>query len=343
MCSVELEGVDHPSVVATNLRRKDSSKAALAVDMNRKAALQQLKRSRPSSQFLEIGYHCVMHDFPWKMEELFQDLDAPDGDAQPDGSNLFSPMSRRSRLVSDGSEDVFEPDPISEMMMIEMEEDRNEEHRRIQANYKWNLRRQKIENEFLRLRHLSINRHRAAERGTRLRHSVSFGDDLEIQLEKSGMRGLEKDSDEEVEGGSVGNGRSGGGGNLEEDPLGPMKRERSLTAWSMGNLPTKPYGRTMSMPSKDFDHILSRTNALGAGAQVPSLATHQEFTEEEEEEEGEGDGGIRREREGVEEEEGDEEGEAGMLGLPPKDVPNLSMDQLDQEWAEPDLDDIDYQ
>ena len=306
--SVDLlrESVDHPNISAVMTRgmRKADSKEGLALDLqqSRKEALKKLQNSQPSSQFLETGYHHVMHDFPWKMEELLVDTDMPDGDQQVEGANLFSPMSRRSRIVSDGSEDVFEPNPLPDMMMIEMEDDRNEENRRIQANYKWNLRRQKIENEFLRLRHLSINRSRAAGGGARLRHSVSFGDDLEIQLGKAGMslRPLDSDEDEET---------------------APMRRERSLTT---GSNPTLSYARSVSMPNKDVEDRL-RTHTLPA-AKAPSLETHREFEEEEDEEE---------------EEDDEEEGGGAMLGLPPKDVPNLSMDQLDQSWAETDNDEVD--
>lgn len=290
------------------------------------------REDRPctSSRFLDLeGYHRVLHG--WKREEQPrpQNLDLTDGDIQAENTNLFSPMSRHSRhsrIVSDGSEDVFEPNPPTDVY-IEMEEDRNEEQRRIQANYKWNLRRQKIEHEFLRLRHLSINKSRAVGGVARLRHSVSFGDDLEIQLEQSGMRELETDLDDDESKAS------------NQPTL--MKRDRSRTMWLMGPNSNKPYGRCMSMPNKDFDDKLHSMTL--PGARVPSLETHEEFKEEEEgeedeegEDEEEGD-----EEEGEEEEGGEEEGEegVGMLGLPPKDIPNLSMEQLD--WAETDNDDLD--
>lgn len=313
MSSIELLQ-NNQSVMLTNVIHRRPAKLDIdAPDgptQHKREALKKLTRSRPSSQFLDSGYHYVMHDFPWKRDELMAEVmgDLTDGGGLEE-PNLFSPMShhRESRLASDGSEDVFEPDPLSlsEMQchMIDMEEDRNEEQRRLQANYKWNLRRQKIENEFLRLRHLSINRSRAAG-GKRLRHSVSFGDDLEIQLEQSRMRDLEN--------------------GLEGD-----KKTTSMDIPTMRINPAgKSYQRTMSMPSKDFDEHLTR--ATFPRHKVPSLETHREFVEEEEEEEEEGE---------LEEEE-EVDGEAGMLGLPPKDIPNISMEQLD--WnEETDIDEID--
>ena len=311
--------------VLTNMKRHSKANMALEeVDghiTKRKEILKQLKCTRPSDDFLDSGYHYVMHDFPWRKDELVQEVEEVDGGPfTEEGSNLFSPLSRHSRVASDGSEDVFEPED-----MIDMEEDRNEEQRRIQANYKWNLRRQKIENEFLRLRHLSINKSRAA----RLRHSVSFGDDLEIQLEQSAMRELEKDSEEEE-------------GKENSMNIHTMKGSKSMSQWARphgrGTNPNKPYGRTMSMPSKDFEKCLEASTF--PRRKTPNLETHAEFSEdfEEEEEEGEreeeeGEEGEEEEGEGEEGEEEEEE-EAGMLGLPPKDIPNVSMEQLDSDWTE---------
>ncbi len=294
------ETVDHPTAMLTNVvTRKDPCKANGKTSReNKKEFLRNLTETKPSSQFLENGYHYIMHDFPWKREELMHDLDLIDGPSGAPTSNLYSPMSvRGSRIISDGSEDVFEAEQAVSEVMIDMEEDRNEEQRRLQANLKWNLRRQKIENEFLRLRHLSINKSRASG-GMRLRHSVSFGDDLEIQLENSGLRNLEADGEERV-----------------KESLDPSLTKRSMTLGSK----SKPFIRSMSTPSKGVDDHLN-----GHSSTVPKLETHVEFTEEEEGEE-----------------EGEEEEVVGMLGLPPKDVPNVgfSMEQLD--WTETDNDEVD--
>jgi hypothetical protein len=313
----------NPAAVLTKVVRRDQRPNTLGIDApdgdvkNKKEMLKKLSHSRPSSKFIDCGYHYVMHDFPWKREELMEDLmEMTDGEGLDEVNNLISPMSRRSRIVSsrrsripsDGSEDVFEPEPLPELM-IDMEEDRNEEQRRIQANYKWNLRRQKIEHEFLRLRHLSINKSRAAGGLTRLRHSVSFGDDLEIQLEQSGMRELEKSLEGEDKGVS--------------ENVPSMNGNKPVGAWSVPKRPVnpnKPYGRTMSMPSKDFDDIHSHSTFPRTKGMT--LEMRDDFIEEEEEEEDE------------------DEGEAGMLGLPPKDIPNLSVEQLD--WTEEtDNDEID--
>lgn len=90
--------------------------------------------------------------------------------------NLFSPISsssRRSRLVSDGSENVFEAPEFISMS----DEEHDEDIRRKQAEQKWEARRLKIEVEIRRLREANIHR-KAAQR-----HSIaSFGDDLEDQV-----------------------------------------------------------------------------------------------------------------------------------------------------------------
>ena len=331
MSSIELlqRNVDHPAAMLTNVvMRRDpcraNSKAMLAEEeidglVSKREALRQLKKARPSSQFLENGFHYIIHDFPWnKKDELLQDMETIDGELQ-DETILFSPMSRRSRLPSDGSEDVFEP-PLTEMM-INMEEDQNEEARRIHANLKWNLRRQKIENEFWRLRHLSINRSRAAGGVARLRHSVSFGDDLEIQLEQSGMRELEKEAEENVSKAEGGGATASGHTHHHRTSTATMAaRKRSNVTMTLGRNPNKPYVRSMSMPSKDFPDELPAVPHPRTGAGVPpSLETHEE-EELVEEGEDEVDGEVCDEEE--------------MLGLPPKDIPNMSMEQLD--WTETD-------
>lgn len=323
MSSIEVlqQSVDHPAAMLTKVVMRKNSKATLLEEdvdglASKREMLRNLKQTRPSSQFLESGFHYIIHDFPWnKKEELMLDLEMVDGDLKDEPPTLFSPMSHRSRIISDGSEDVFEP-PLTEMM-INMEEDQNEEARRIHANLKWNLRRQKIENEFWRLRHLSINRSRAAGGVARLRHSVSFGDDLEIQLEQSGMRDLEKEAEENV-------GGSESGATSSDHARRHRLRTKAKTTMTLGRVnPNKPYGRSMSMPGKDFDETLQTLHSRGPAGVPPGLETHkEEFAEEEEEEEEEG-------GEGAEEE---EEGEV-MLGLPPKDIPNISMEQI---WTETD-------
>ena len=332
------EKVDNPRVMLTNLMKKNdmselnghedfyrehaSPDGHTSPEENRKNLLRRLSRTQPSIQFLDTGYHFLLHDFPWKREELLRELESTDGSdvafgtlgiqghSNAQASCLLSPMSRRSRLASDGSEDVFEPDNIISDVTINMEEEQNEEQRRIQANLKWNLRRQKIEQEINRLRHYSINRSRAAAAGgaARLRHSVSFGDDLETQLESSRMRALqEEDEDEE---------------NSEEED---MRRTNTVTSRSrliqqqsyrksqtLG-ANSKPFTRAVSMPDKDMDGAHNKQC-------FPVLKLHElpSYTEEEEEEE-------------------DERMEiVGRLGLPPKDVPlNSSLEQI-QEWEEKD-------
>lgn len=272
------------------------------IEDDKKESLKKLHQQRPSATFVESGFHYVMRDFPWKMEALLSDLDETDGEVPQGSSSVpYSPLSRRSRIVSDGSEDVFEPNPMPSIteVMIDMEEDINEEQRRIQANLKWQLRRQGMEREFMRLRHLSINRSRAAGGGARLRHSVSFGDDLEMKLEGSGRHDEEnkRETNETEQSFSLG--------------------QRSMT---LGSKPRKkPFIRSMSMPGKDMDERIHLTRP-------PKLDTHKESIE------------VLEER--LEEEE-DEEEEEVMLGLPPKDIPNVSMEHLSCWSDETNKDEVD--
>lgn len=114
----------------------------------------------------------IYHSFPWERNTF----DEPDGLTE-ENPNLFSPISsssRRSRIVSDGSENVFEP---PEFISMSDEEHIDQDARRKQAEQKWEARRLKIETEIRRLREANFSR-RAAQR-----HSIaSFGDDLEDQL-----------------------------------------------------------------------------------------------------------------------------------------------------------------
>ncbi len=113
----------------------------------------------------------VYHSFPWERNTF----DEPDGLMETDPT-LFSPISsnsRRSRIASDGSENVFEPPEFISML----DEEHDQDARRKQAEQKWEARRLKIETEIRRLREANFT-HRAAQR-----HSIaSFGDDLEDQL-----------------------------------------------------------------------------------------------------------------------------------------------------------------
>ena len=112
----------------------------------------------------------VFHNFPW--ERTTDEVDGLEGEP----NLLFSPHSagsRRSRIVSEGSEDVFEP---PEFISMTSAEEVDQEERRKQAEAKWEMRRLKIENEIRRLRDANLQR-RAQ------RHSIaSFGDDLEDQI-----------------------------------------------------------------------------------------------------------------------------------------------------------------
>jgi len=283
----------------------------------RRNLLKRLSRTQPSLNFLDAGYHFVLHDFPWKREELLREVEATDGGDAVFGnstgpqtlsiappSSLFSPISKHSRLASDGSEDVFESENIISDIAINMDEDQNEEQRRIQANLKWNLRRQKIEQEINRLRHFSINKSRAAAGGgARLRHSVSFGDDLEIQLETSRMRALEEEDEDEED--------------SEEDSLQMTRSNRNRISnhsykksLALGARAAKPFQRALSMPGEDMEGSSKECFPVMKSSELPP------YSEEEEPEEEEG-------REGMD--------IVGRLALPPKDVPKTASLDI-HEW-----------
>ena len=172
-----------------------------------------LYRTRPSSQFLDVGYHRVLNDFPWKKKDSLRDQDHDVKDRKPStrqpslsigttgGGMYLSQISQRSRIPSDESEDVFEPEDMNTVTM--MEEEANDEQRRIQANLKWNQRRLKIEEEINRIRRYSVNRSptRPSRHSTHwnphYRHSMSFGDNLKMKLDR--MRDLEEVDEENDE------------------------------------------------------------------------------------------------------------------------------------------------
>ena len=296
-----LDRVDHPT--ATCNERNGVGKQP-TIDGNE--VLTRLSHLYPSSQFLDAGYHYVLNDFPWKREEHMRDFETDECDQIIAGatisastsrvsSMLFPQTLRQSRVFSDGSEDVFEPESGVDVS-INMEEEMNEEQRRMQANLKWNLRRLKIDQEINRLRHYSINKSRAAGSSARFRHSVSFGDDLEIQLESSRMRVLEDVAEEEGEMDEVDAIMGAEQKSLELASLG----HRSLTLGAKSNI-SKTFIRSMSMPGKDMGELLK-----------PSLRSKLPYTHTYKEDEEAG------------------EEQVGRLGLPPKDIPfNLSTKQLE--------------
>lgn len=330
------ETVDNPGVMLSSFMKKKNGKSAAELSHNqfykgghsspdagfispedgKKNLLRKLSRAQPSLNFLDTGYHFVLHDFPWARDELLREVEDTDGGdgvfastgaqthSTAQQSCLFSPTSRHSRIASDGSEDVFESENIISDIALNMEEEQNEEQRRLQANLKWNLRRQKIEQEINRLRHYSINRSRAAAAGgpARLRHSVSFGDDLEIQLESSGLRALEEEDEDED------NSEEEGG--RKRNSLVSRNRNQNKKSFTLGAKGSgMNFHRASSMPGEDMEG--KRCFPVMKASELAAYAED----EDEEDEERDGDTQI-----------------VGRLGLPPKDVPmNSSLDQI-QEW-----------
>ena len=219
------------------------------VDGDRKRR-ERSSSDQSSSAFLDSGTHEVKHTFDSVTTRIAstskeEDTAAGGEDAIDSPSTAgvhttlvhFAPVAgggaARGRMLSDGSDEVFFPD---ELEVINMHEE-DEEVRRIQANKKWNERRRQIEAEFQRLRHFSINQRRAG----RMRHSMSFGDDLEDKLNNSEARSM--------------------------NPLEPKRRVMSSF------LPPTDYTRCASVPLRN--HIPDQFMIQ------PTLETYAEIEEEE--------------------------------------------------------------
>ena len=176
-----VEAVDSDTAILRSFRVKNGH--VVSVPTRRRSQQEQQAMLSGSEGFLDQGRHEVFHDFmrPTERESQYQ----PAEEDQPDSGGIGIRSSGSvhfhlppSRLSSEHSE-AHTPGAASEAVeVINMEDEEDEERRRFQAHKKWNERRRQIEAEFQRLRHFSIQQQRAG----RMRHSVSFGDDLEIQV-----------------------------------------------------------------------------------------------------------------------------------------------------------------
>ena len=179
----EVEATDSDPAILRSFRVKNGH--VLSVPTRRRSQQEQQAMLSGSEGFLlDQGRHEVFHDFIRPIETQRESRYQPADDDQPDTggidfrNSVHFNMPPSSRLSSEHSE-AHTPGANSEaIQVITMEEEEDEERRRFQAHKKWNERRRQIEAEFQRLRHFSIQQQRAG----RMRHSVSFGDDLEIQV-----------------------------------------------------------------------------------------------------------------------------------------------------------------
>lgn len=226
-----------------------------------KESIQKAAEENLSGNFIESEQHKVYHNFPWERVEV-EEPDMIDGRM----SALFSPqstISRRSRLGSDGSEDVFEP-----VEVIKMDEEADQDQRQKQAEQKWNLRRFQIESEIQRLKQMSINRDWA----TMKRHSVaSFGQELEEQVFNNSERknSLPRKRYMSTFGGE------GSTSELLSDGSAGLEIEGSKDP----NLDKPPFTRASSLPTTES--MFNRLGESGGGSRgnrtgIPTLETYEE-------------------------------------------------------------------
>lgn len=259
-----------------------------------KGSIQNTKEMNFSQNFLERERHVIHHNFPWERPEEL-DHNVVDGCGM---NTIFSPCSttsRRSRVGSDGSEDVFEP-----IEVIKMEQEADQDVRQKQAEQKWNLRRIQIETEIQRLRQISLNRDMAS----RKRHSVaSFGNELEDQvfnLEKKNslpkkryMSTANFEGDRSFELSNDGS----AGQEFEEQEL------KLQPAVGARRKVKPPFTRACSLPTNEALFRGLGESDMNGIAVVPTLETYEE----------------------------DDEESLEMMGLPPKDIPlfRTSMEHLE--------------
>ena len=229
-----------------------------------KESLQRAAEEQLSNNFLESECHKVFHNFPWERVEV-EEPDAVDGRL----SAMFSPrstISRRSRIGSDGSEDVFEP-----VEVIKMDEEADQDQRQKQAERKWNLRRFQIESEIQRLKNMSLNRDWSAMK----RHSVaSFGQELEEQAFSNSERKNSLPRKRYMS--TFGEGST----ELLNDGSAGFEIEGDKDPPTLGK---PPFARAASLPTTES--MFSRLGESGSRSRdnragVPTLETYEEEEEE---------------------------------------------------------------
>ncbi len=301
----EVEATDSDPAILRSFRVKNGH--VLSVPTRRRSHQEQQAMLSGSEGFLlDQGRHEVFHDFirPTERENRYHSAD----EDQPENGGIDFRSSVHfnlppSRLSSEHSE-AHTPGANSEgVQVITMEEEEDEERRRFQAHKKWNERRRQIEAEFQRLRHFSIQQQRAG----RMRHSVSFGDDLEIQVACG---------TEFVRTGSNGSKTR----NFSTTTGGP---DSGLPARSTG----APFALTRN--GAPVMHQLERSRSMpvhypdkeGLTQHQPTLETYAE--EDEEEDDDVFDDNI-------------------LMGLPPKDIPCREMSSSSDQLPNLNMDDIPY-
>ena len=285
----------------------------VSVPTRRRSQQEQQTMLSGSEGFLDQGCrHEVFHDFirPIERENRYQSkeeeqIDGVDvGTIRGSSSVHFNvPPSRLSSVHSD----VPTPGAASETVeVIIMEEEEDEERRRSQAHKKWNERRRQIEAEFQRLRHFSIQQQRAG----RMRHSVSFGDDLEIQVACG---------PEFVRTGSNGSKTRNFSTTTSSTESGTIQARAAARAPFMMN---RNGGPVMHQLERSHSMPMSCPDKEGLAQHQPKLETYAEEDEEEDD---------------------DVFHDNILMGLPPKDIPCREMSSSSQQQVPTlNMDDIPY-
>ena len=306
-----VEAVDSHVDILRSFRVKNGH--VVSVPMRRISQQEQQDTMSGSEGFLDQGRHEVFHQFvrPIQREEQYAPV-LVEGEDQPDTGGVRGSSSVHfnippSRLSSVEHGEVLSPGVVSgnegvEVINMDEEEQLDEEMRRFHAHKKWNDRRRQIEAEFQRLRHFSIQQQRAG----RMRHSVSFGDDLEVQV-ACGTEFVRTSS----------NG----------------SKTRNFSTVMSG---TESVGRTTGAPfalnrnSVPVMHQLERSRSMPMrqpneegypGRRQPKLETYEE--EEEEENDDVFDDNI-------------------LMGLPPKDIPCRAMSNSTEQLPSLNMDEIPF-
>ena len=307
----EVEATDSDPAVLRSFRVKNGH--VLSVPTRRRSQQEQQAMLSGSEGFLlDQGRHEVFHDFIRPIETRRESQYQPADEDQPESGGInfrnsihFNNMPS-SRLSSEHSE-AHTPGITSEgVQVINMEEEEDEERRRFQAHKKWNERRRQIEAEFQRLRHFSIQQQRAG----RMRHSVSFGDDLEIQV-ACGPEFVRTSSN----GSKTRNFSTATGGADTGVPMRPT-----------GGAPfalTRNGAPVMHQLERSHSMPVNYPNKEGLTQHQPTLETYAEEDEEEDD---------------------DVFDDNMLMGLPPKDIPcrEMSTSSADEQLPNLNMDDIPY-
>ena len=299
-----IEAVDSDAAILRSFRVKNGH--VLSFPMRKRSQQEQQATLYGSEGFLEEGKHEVFHEFvrPSGRDDQYTIAGGP-GEDQPDSGGIGVRASVHfnlppSRLSSAEHSEVFSP--VSDgVEVINMEEEEDEEMRRLHAHKKWNERRRQIEAEFQRLRHFSIQQQRAG----RMRHSVSFGDDLEVQV--------------------------AGGTDSHRNSFNSKKRNFSTNTGMAGSGVAETTGAPfiVNRNSVPVMHQLERSISMplsygedGRSHHQPKLETYEEVDEEEEDD--------------------DVFDDNILMGLPPKDIPRTTISSSAEQLPSLNMDEIPF-